>query len=65
MLNYNEMMLARQKYEVVSSVKCQADIAPVVKTTHVIAQAITTIKAAFAPKASLAKRPVRNALATE
>ena len=65
MLNYNEAMLARQKYERVSSVKSRADIEPVVKTTNVIAEAITTIKAAFAPKASPAKRPARRALATE
>ncbi len=65
MLSYNEMVQARQKYEHVSSVKCRAEIEPVVKTTNVIAEAITTIKAAFAPKASQAKRPVRNALATE
>jgi hypothetical protein len=65
MLNYSEMMAGRQVYEQVSSVKCRADIEPVVKTTNVIADAITTIKAAFAPKASPATRPARRALATE
>jgi hypothetical protein len=65
MLSYNEVMLARQRYEQVSSIKSRAEIQPVVKTTHVIAEAITKIKAAFAPKASPAKRPARRALATE
>ncbi len=65
MLNYNEMALARQKYVDVSSKPCRAEIEPVVKTTNVIADAIATMKAAFAPKASPATRPVRRALATE
>ncbi len=65
MLNYNEMVVGRQVYEQVSSVKCRAEIEPVVLTTNVIAEAIATIKAAFAPKASPATRPVRRALATE
>ncbi len=65
MLNYNEMIQARQKYEEVSSVKCRAEIEPVVKTTNLVAQAISTLKAAFAPKASPAKRPARRAMATE
>ncbi len=65
MLNYNDVVLARQRYEQVSSIRSRADIQPVVKTTDVVAEAITKIKAAFAPKASPAKRPARRALATE
>lgn len=68
MLYYNEMMMARQKYAQVSSVKCRAEIKPVVtiaNTTREIAEALATIKAAFAPKASPARRSVRRVLATE
>lgn len=66
MLTYNEMALARQKYEDVMAIKGRPEIAPVVVRTNAIAEVITAFKAAFAHKATpQPQRSMRRSLATK
>lgn len=51
MWTYNDMLLARQRYEDLNKVKGRAEIEPATVTVNVLANAISAVKAAFAPTA--------------
>lgn len=65
MLAYNEMVLARMRNEELSQVRQRAEIEPVTVHTNVIVDAVTAIKAAFAPRKQVVRPVVRRTLATE